>query len=94
MTQQIEILMKQRLLEGVETQGRLRHTCGMCTDFYATQTADGFGELRAADELSLLSHLLHRLLLLHFGLSFHALGKSLRRESFTVCAVDGIVNKE
>ena len=53
LAEQVEILVEQRLLGGLEVQCGLWNTRGVCADFDALQTADCLAELCTGDELRL-----------------------------------------
>ncbi len=100
LSEQFEVLMKQRLRLGVARDGgfaligterRQRSLALPYADDGPLQPTEALGEERGLTQHRLAAHLLAYLLLFEFGSAFHALSHGLRREALVVGALDDVV---
>ena len=90
--QQIEVLVELGLGRDMERDSGIRQARGTMTHLNATEIDSIARELGTTNQLTLLLHLLHNLVLLLFGSSLQALRKRLFGEALLIDTVDGIAN--
>ena len=84
--------MELGLWRDMELNGSIRQSRGTMAYFNATELDGIARKLLTTNELRLLTHLLHNLVLLLFGSTLHALCQRLLGEALLIDAVDGIAN--
>ena len=89
LSQQFEVLMKQRLRRNVECDGGLGSAGRMCSHLDEAETADSFAKFYAADQIVLLTHFAHNLLLLHLRGALKTFRKGLLGEAVVINLLNG-----
>ena len=84
LSQQFEVLMEQRLRRNVECDGGLGSAGRMCSHLDEAETADSLAKLYAADQIVLLTHFAHNLLLFHLRGALKTLREGLLGEAVLV----------